>query len=977
MRHPAPLPAPSFAAPSVLTRGRLLAGVAATILIATPGMAQVVTPTDAPAAATTQPGESAAPPPSAPEAVQTQEAQPGAAVPATTAAPQEAGEVVVTGSRIGRSGFTTPTPVTILSADQLTKASTSTIADSLRTIPALTATSGPQRASGTQGGGQAFLNLRNLGAVRTLTLLDGRRFVAASQFGTVDVNLLPSGLIQRVDIVTGGASAAYGSDAVAGVVNFVLDTKYEGIKGEVTSGISGLGDNAERRAQLTGGIGLLDNRLHLIGSAEYYKNDGILEGRRKWARRGSNLINGPAGGPTLISAQDVRVIGTYGGLITTGNGGTAAQNAQFRGLQFGPGGTVLPYSFGSYLTATQQIGGDGVNSELFQEINRPLERAAFFGRAQYDVMPAFSIFGEASYGTTTTRYSTSTNRHQVTNPITIRRDNAYLPQPLRTQLALNPNVTTLTMLRYSVEGGLTDVAIDTDTDRYVGGFKAEIGGLKINGYYQRGRTRQRTDVLNNEITANFTRAVDAVVNPATGQIVCRSTLTDPTNGCVPFNVFGQDSPSAGALAYTRGTSRTDSTFKEDVAALNVSGTLFQGWAGPISFATGAEYRKEQAVLTVDALSRAGAFLFANPQPWSGKYDVREGYLETVIPLLKDVTLFRDLEFNGAVRYTDYSTSGGVTTWKAGLSWRPIDGLRLRGTRSRDIRAPNLSELFTSGRTNTVTVTDPFRGNVRLSGIFVTNSGNARLQPEKADTLTLGAVVTPAQIPGLSLSADYYDIRIADAIGTLTGQQTLDQAFAGNPIAAGLIQRDAGGNLAGLLAFPINLSELKTRGVDIEASYRVPLASFIDTDATLSLRSVVSYVDRLATTTPGSPSIDRAGEVGISANPHWRFNAQADFYKGGFNLFNQVRFIGSGRYDNTRGPAAVDLQTIKAQAYWDIRAGYRFEDFGKGAELYVSVQNLLDKTPPFAPGDGSIPVATNTALYDTFGRLFRVGARLSF
>lgn len=797
------------------------------------------------------------------------------------------------------------------------------------------------------------------------------------QFGTVDVNLLPAGLVQRVDVVTGGASAAYGSDAVAGVVNFVLDTKYEGLKGEVTSGISTEGDNAERRAVLTGGVALLDDRLHLIASGEYYKNEGILEGARNWARRGSNLINGPTGGPALISAQDVRVIGTYGGLITSGSGGSAAQNAAFRGLQFGPGGSVSRYDFGSYLTTTQQIGGDGVDSELFQEINRPLERAAFFGRAEYDLTSNFSVFGEASYGTTDTRYSTSVNRHQTTNPITIRRDNAFLPQEVRALFAANPQVSTLSMLRYSVEGGLTDVAIKTDTDRYVGRFEGEVAGLKINGYYQHGRTKQRTDVLNNEITANFTRAVDAVVNPANGQIVCRSTLTEPGNGCSPFNVFGQGSPSAAALAYTRGTSRTNSTFKEDVAAINVSGNAFEGWAGPISFATGFEYRKEQAELSVDPLSRAGAFLFANPQPWSGDYDVKEGYLETIIPLLRDVTLFQDLEFNGAVRYTDYSTSGGVTTWKAGLSWKPIDSLRLRGTRSRDIRAPNLSELFTSGRTNTVTVTDPFKNNVRLSGIFVTNSGNTALQPEKADTLTLGAVLTPSFVPGLSLSVDYYDIKINDAIGTLTGQQTLDQAFAGNAIAQSLVQRDAAGNLTGLLAFPINLSELTTNGVDIEASYRVPLSSFIDTDATLSLRTIVSYVGELATTTPGSPSIDRAGEVGISANPHWRFNAQSDFHKGNFNVFNQVRFIGAGRYDNTRGPALVDLQNIKAQAYWDGQIGYKFDQVGKGAELYLNVSNILNTKPPYAPGDGSIPVATNTALYETSGRLFRVGARFSF
>lgn len=883
-------------------------------------------------------------------------------------------DIVVTGSRIGRSGFTTPTPVTVLSSEQLIKASPSTIADSLRTLPALTATSGPQRASGTQGGGQSFLNLRNLGAIRTLTLLDGRRFVAASQYGTVDVNLLPSGLIQRVDVVTGGASAAYGSDAVAGVVNFVLDTQYEGLKGEVSSGISGRGDNNELRGTLTGGIALADNRLRLVGSAEYYRNKGILEGKRAWARRGSNLINGPAGGPALIEGEDVRALGTFGGLITTGNGGTAAQNALFGGLQFGPGGTVSRYDYGSYSTSTQQIGGDGVNTELFQEINRPLERASFFGRAEYELTDNWSVFGEASYGTTSTRYSTSTNRHLATNPITIRRDNAFLPAQLQDMLAANPDISSLTMLRWSMEGGLADVSVDTDTDRYVAGFKGKLGNLNLSGYYQHGRTKQRTDVINNEITANFNRAVDAIVHPTTGQIICRSTLTNPDDGCSPFNVFGQGSPSDAALAYTRGVSRTDSTFKEDVVAINLSGTLFEGWAGPISFATGGEYRKEQAKLSVDPISQAGGFLFANPQPWAGSYDVKEGYVETIVPLLKDAPFAKDVEFNGAIRYTDYSTSGGVTTWKAGLSWTPFTSLRLRGTRSRDIRAPNLSELFTSGRTQSATVVDPFMGNERTSGIFITTTGNAALQPEKANTLTLGAVYQPTFVSGLSISADYYDIKINDAIGSLSAQQGVDQCYAGNQLACGFITRDNSGRISALTAYPINLSTLENSGVDVEVSYRVPLAHH---DSSLSLRSVISYVGKLATTTPGSTAIDRAGEVGINSNPHWRFNAQADFNRGNFNWFNQMRFIGGGRYDNTKGPAAVQLQNIKAQAYWDMRFAYKFEDFGDGAEMYLNIQNVLDQDPPYAPGDGSIAVATNTQLYDTFGRMFRIGFRFSF
>ena len=898
-----------------------------------------------------------------------------------TSAPQRAGDaetneagaadIVVTGSRIASAGFTAPTPVTVLGSEQLVKASPSTLADSLRQLPALSNMSGPQRNSGTTMGGQSFLNLRSLGATRTLTLLDGRRVVATNLTGSVDLNILPAGIVQRIEVVTGGASAAYGSDAVAGVVNLILDKQFKGIKGEVNAGIAQEGDNKELRATLSGGTSFADGRGHILLSGEYFKNDGIKTGAREWARQGVNFINNPAGTPTLILARNVLTVGTYGGMITTGAGGTAANNAFFRGIQFLPGGATAPYNFGASTTATLQVGGDGVPTELIQEINRPLERGSLFGRASYEVVDSVNIYAEGLYGKSTSTVDNSWNRHQTANPITIRRDNAYLPTTIRDQMVAR-GVTSLTMLRFAPERGMAKTKVDSETYRAVIGFDAKLGALTLDGYYQYGRTVQDNATLNTENVTRFTQAVDAVVNTANGQIVCRSTLTNPTDGCVPFNVFGVGAPSEAALDYTRGISSSHSVIEQEIFAASLSGPLVQGWAGPISFAVGGEYRLERANVTTDAISPTGAFLFGNPSPWSGRYNVKEAFAELVVPLLRDVPLVSELDLNAAGRITDYSTSGSVKTWKVGLSYKPFDDLRLRGTRSRDIRAPNLSELFQAGRQNISSVDDPANGNARVIGIPTFNTGNPGLKPEVADTLTFGAIYSPSWLPGFNVSVDYYDIKIKDAIGTIAAQTAVDQCFAGVAAACAVVVRNSANAIVRFNAFPINLASAKTNGVDVEASYRTAVGQ-----GTLNLRALASYIGKQEQTTPGAAPIDRAGEVGLSNFPRWQGVAQVNYDTERYGGFLQMRYVGGGRYDVTRGPAVIDLQHIAAQAYLDGQISFK-PDVGDGqAELFLNVRNILNNDPPFAPAAGNVPVAVNVTLHDTFGRLFRVGARFKF
>lgn len=887
--------------------------------------------------------------------------------------------ITVTGSRVARSGFTTPTPVTAITSDDLARSSPSTIADALRTMPVLTNTSGTQRNSGSTGGGQSFLNLRGLGATRTLTLLDGRRFVSSNINGSVDANLIPGALVKRVDVVTGGASAAYGSDAVAGVVNFILDKDFQGLKANLQYGQTSHDDNQEYLVTLSGGMRFAEGRGRLLVSGEYFRNEGIKGDARDWARDGWQIITNPAGAgtvdnPTQILARDVRLVTSYGGLITTGTGGTAAANASFRGITFSPTGAPIPFNFGTFSTTGTQVGGDGIDNGILQQINRPLERKTVFAHAEFELAPQWNLFAEGSYGVVHSDYVNGPNVHNSTAAqtafIAIKRDNAYLPTSLRDQM-IAAGVTGLTMTRWDLEDGKTHTDNLNKTMRLAGGFDGRIGSWRIDGYFQWGRNSNTNLVeTTNKVTA-FNLAADAVVNPANGQIVCRSTLTDPTNGCVPFNPFGVGAPSAGALAYVNGTSPAYIRTTQQAAALNLSGEPFSTWAGPVSLALGAEYRRETADVQSDALSVANGYKIGNQQPWSGSYNIKEGYAEVVVPLAKDVMLLNLLEANGAVRLTDYSTSGTVTTWKAGLSYSPVSDLRLRLTRSRDIRAPNLNELFSKGRQGVATVRDPFKGNVTVSNVSSLTTGNPALQPEVANTLTYGAVFSPGFIPGFNLSIDYYRIRIDGAIATVTDQVALDQCFAGFANFCTLQTRDAAGNLTRFASSPINYSRLETSGIDIEASYRVALGA-----GDLGLRLLANRVNHYTTAAPGLVTRDIAGSI-VDSQPHWRGQAQVSYSLGRFETSLLGRYVGSGTFDKSRTSAQLGFQDVKSQAFFDAQFSYALPVLGEGGKAYLSIRNVFDTDPRVAPLAGNLAIVTNPFLYDTAGRMFRFGVKASF
>lgn len=892
---------------------------------------------------------------------------------APEASPAADTDIIVTGSRIARSGtFTSATPVTSVSGESLEASQPASLAAAVNNIPSLAPIIGQNNGAGTTQGSQNFLNLRGLGMTRTLTLLDGRRFTSATADSRVDVNILPSGLVSRVDVVTGGASAAYGSDAVAGVVNFVLDKDFTGLKGHVAYGMSQHGDNEDFRAVLNWGSDVTD-RLHMIASIEYSNNLGVAGDARAFRRNGENFITNPAGGtPQRLRADRVLTSATTGGLIVTGVGGTAAANASFQGIQFGPGSTILPYDYGTITvgrgTASgQQSGGDGYNTFTDQEITRPLKRMLAFGRADYEVSDALTLFTELSFARTEALFSNTMTNSTGSGALTIRADNAYLPETLHTQM-LASGVTALTMTRYTTEAGPTQTKNINETTRALLGAQGRLFGLRWNASYQHGENRNTNRYFNNLIPSRLALAVDAV-RDSSDRIVCRSSLTDPANGCVPFNPFGVGSPSQAALDYVFGTSRVDVHTKQDFAQAEISGDLFDNWAGPVSFAAGAEYRRE--AVTVAVQPEVQNFRLANTIPWSGHYTIKEVFAEAAVPLLADAPFARHVELNLAGRHADYSNSGGVNSWKVGINWQVNDDIRLRGTRSRDIRAPNLTELYEAGASSFVALNDPFNAGVRVPNVNNIDRGNPGLRPEIADTWIAGAVLQPSWLPSFNLAIDYYDIKVRDAIVQINGQQVLDFCYDGAGDLCGFITRDSSGVLISVERPRYNFVSLKTRGIDVESSYRTSLGD----KASLSLRGLLTYVDKLVQETPGAATIEVAGSLGqAGAVSKWRAALTSNLAVGPFEWFLQGRYIGSGKIMNswTEGVQA-DVNHVDAQVYFDTQISYHFQRGGGSYELYLNVQNLFDHQPPFVPLNGP----TNAVLYDPIGRMFRAGLRFKF
>ncbi len=915
----------------------------------------------------------------APDGTQTEPlpAPPAATAP-TAAAPSTAAaeDIIVTGSRVVSNGYQAPTPVTVVSSDVLKNAAPN-ITDALRQLPQLTGSTGPSTPSFTPSGSVASTsstaNLRNLGITRTLVLLDGRRPPASGVTGTADIALFPQQLIKRVDIVTGGASAAYGSDAVAGVVNFVLDTKFRGVMGELRNGISTHGDGHSWAAEASAGFGFDDDRGSVIVSGSINEQDPIDGRARDWANAGWATIPNPNytttnGEPSLLFREDVNLAAaTYGGIITGARRGSTRVGAgALRDIQFGPTGAQSLYQHGTLFTGTVEVGGEGPRypAAIVSDVNAKTA----FGHAEYEFSNDFSVFAEAGYGYSKTRYPLLMPFFIGSGGIVIQADNAYLPDNIRQVMAAN-GFTSIELGKLDGTWGQNEVTNITKTLNLTTGFKAKLGGFTLDGYYEHGDTRYDLLTANQRINANTRAAADAVVAP-NGQIVCRSSLTDPNNGCVPWNPFGTAPMTEAQRAYQQGSGYARSVAKQDVVALTVRGNLFSTWAGEVAAAVGAEYRDMSGVIEVDPTSAVVGFNATNPQGSAGSYNVKEAFGEVLVPLFRGADFLKSIDFNGAVRRTDYSTSGGVTTWKLGLTSELLDGLRLRGTYSRDIRAPNIGDLFGPRSRNVVAIIDPFRNNEVTQNVFTFTGSNPNLTPERAKTVAAGLSYRPNFVPGFGFSVDYYNIKINDAITTLSAQQLVNQCFAGDESLCALTVRGPDGRLTDVNGVALNIATVEISGFDIDASYQTDFAG-----GSLNLRGIATYLDNYTQEARGVATVQYAG---TSSFPKWRANLQATYTSGGTTISVQERFIGAHR--RVIAPITVDNDHVPEVFYTNLTIRQQFEAGNAKPELFVSINNLFDKDPP--PSEtNNITLGTSRVvdplLYDTVGRYITIGGRIRF
>ena len=933
-------------------------------------------------------------------------------------------EIRITGTRI-TNGFNAPTPTTIVGEEQIKANAQPNVFTTVTQLPSLQGSSGSTINTFSTSSGQQGLSafaLRGLGPIRTLTLIDGQRVVPAYYNGTTDVSQFPQLLIKRVDIVNGGASASYGSDAVGGVVNFITDTRFTGIKGNIQGGISKYHDNKERLAQLAVGTSLLDSRLHLVASGEYSNQGGVGPGDfgigmangRDWFRQQTQINrNVEAGGLPQFVIRDYAQPYNYTryGVINSG---------PLQGIAFDANGNPFQFEYGSNGVPARNaagtvtgcfpgfcIGGDtSGNVDSGRSLQSAIKRLTGYSRVGFDFAPNNEIYVSYSFGDVKS-HNQPVNGQQRPG-LTIQCANPFVPVSIQTLCAQNG----ITSFGYGTSDYIlpnTQVHTDRKQYRLVVGLNGtfQLGThWHYDAYYQRGINRIAVDVDDISLTPRFLRAIDAIT--LNGQIVCRDPVAR-ANGCQPLNILTGAPPSAAALEYVQPSNGPFQRMRitQDVASANFSGSPFGLWAGPVSFAFGAEWRREYYTVRADPygagvsdISPNGADYPADPilnstfgSNWyagnykngHGAYNVKEAYAEADVPLFNAGWIGRG-NINGAARVTDYTTSGVVWTWKLGGTWNlPFEGLRVRGVTSKDVRAPNLSELYAAPvSTRLPNFFDRKQGKnvIALQSV----GGNPDLKPEVARNTSVGIALSgnPA-LPGLGLSVDWYKIKVKKLIGTLSAQQIVDFCYDNilpTCDAFNLNVPNGGDNFINVV--PFNFGYIKTRGWDIEASYRWQRP--LGLPGNFTLRGLATHIEEYITDTglPNTIPIDTAGQ-NQGTTPHWKWLAVQSYTNDRFNLFVQERWFSNGTVNpsnwiecqttcpTNRTPLerqlhpTIEDNSMKGAFYVDLGGSFNITH---KIEVYAKVDNLFDRDPVLG-------LFANPSLYDMVGRMYRAGVRFTF
>lgn len=943
------------------------------------------------------------------------------------AASQEGPAIVVTGSRTARSGVNMPTPVRVVGQDLITQTGATQLAQVINDLPGVRATVSSTTAfvGGTRNGpGNNLINLRGLGATRTLVLVDGLRYPATTTTGLFNTDLIPTSLVSRVDIVTGGASAAYGSDAIAGVVNIVLDDKLTGLRGSAQYGVTDEGDGQEQRYSIAGGHAFAGGRVHIIAGLEYQDRKAVGNCySRAWCAEEWNIVPNPTPGanglPAFIIASSVRsALNTPEGLIVS-----SRLTSAYGGQQISADGrSLLPFTFGDLYrpNSDRMIGGSrpGINPATGGfNLQQPQEKLATFFRAKADFTDTLEGWFDAAYGHTASTGSAAQLRSGNQNAagtaragalnagaITLSINNPFLPAALVQQMTAQ-RMTTVNIGK-SGDGLLVPTpTFDVKTFRVAAGIKGRIGAWEWDAAYLHGESRL-DNVMNNTInTANFQRAVQAVngTGANAGRIVCsvnQSATVDAA--CAPLNLFGIGTASPEALAYAFGTATQFSKIKLDDVTFNVRGVPFSTGAGDVDLAVGLEYRTESVAAEVDPISLATGYVqsFA---PIYGSNKVFEVYGEANVPLLKGVPMADLLEVNGAIRHAKYtltspqaplaigvlgpSKSGfNALTWKAGIVYKPTDWLRFRGTISRDFRAPNIDDLYFQANTNNIPILDP----VTNSSVQVPTlgGGNPFLLPEIGNTKTVGVTIKPTgAFRNFELSIDYYDIKVSNYIARAGAQTLVTQCAQGTQASCQYVTRNASNVLTGILNPLLNVDELQVGGIDLELGYRNHISGLGHID----VRVLATTYSKLKYVTPGAQFNGRCqnGQVAQQAypsSPCYDISTRVTVKTGPAIFGAQIRYIPKGKFSTEYvGPQdkgydatlsnSINNNRIPATVYVDVNGSYRIMERDKSfLEVFGSIRNAFNQRPQIAPAND---IGTNANLYDVIGRTFRIGVRFAY
>jgi iron complex outermembrane receptor protein len=931
--------------------------------------------------------------------------------------------IQVTGSRILRQGTIAPSPVTVISGQDLVETGAMNIGEVLARLPAMANTytlANSGRFIGTAGA--SLLDLRGMGVTRTLVLVDGRRHVASSAgSASVDTNTIPSSWIERVEIITGGASAVYGADAVTGVVNFILKRDIEGFDATLTKGFSEHSSYQNEKLTLSYGRSVLGGRGNIAGSVEYNAQNTLNALDHPWTRTNNVTLGYEAyrGGPRPEWAQShpdfpdtyrIPVGGHYriseAGTVAIGgfapeNFYTFNQNGDFRQVNVGD---VFDVGRGFC-----QGDCDFIDLNQYTELQPKFDRVNMNLRGSYEINDNLNLTAEAKYVRTDGRSLGQPFFHFLSGAYMIQRDNPFV-RPEMAQVMDDANASSAFISKmHSDSVGRRDEDNTRETTRVVIALDGEITqDWGFDAALVWGKTEIERANKNNVIVANFQNAMDAVLD-SDGNIVCRSEEARAA-GCTAINIMNRQSLSEQLtpeqLNYLWTTSVGKAEVEQKVATFNVNNSfLFALPAGNVGFAGGLEYRHESSQSSQDPFAQTGATFFNVLSEVDGSFNVSEVYGELSIPLLHDLPFIQDLILEPAIRHADYSTIGAATSWKVGLDWTVNSDTRLRFTVSEALRAPNISDLFGSQSQTFYSVNDPCRlqnlnnqtpdnraireANCRALGVpegFDSSydnqtlegltGGNPDLQPEDSTSITAGLIYQPSWLPGFSTTIDYWEIDITDTISPLSAQRILnecvDAANINNQFCARINRNQSGsqqGEITLIENFSLNIARTRNRGVDFETSY--------DFDA---------YGGKVRTSLMGTyliearqyPFQDEPEEFtdfsGVLGDATLQARLTVDYRRDNWSLGLRARFSdGVDLYSPTsleNNPNPSNVMQWGSYTVADITGTYFFDN---GIRLTLGIDNVLDRGLPF----DTLGTSAGAAYYDNIGRFGYVRFGYSF